>query len=765
MSRVLWSACSRWRAPLCFVAWGILGLTWATLVAGTTAAADAGPMQVDPMDWPNWRGPEQNSISRETGLIDKWNPAGGEGSNVLWSSEAAAGISTPIVMRGKLYTLSRCEPGTKHEQEMVICLDAATGKELWRNKFNVYLSSCPAERVGWSSCVGDPTTGRVYALGVCGLFQCIDGDSGKTIWSHSLHEEYGLLSTYGGRTNVPIVFDDLVIISSVIIGWGDMARPAHRFMAFDKSTGAIRWFNGTKPLPEDTTYSTPMTSVLNDQAAMVFGSSDGAIWNFQPRTGKSVWNFRMSRRGISTSPVVKDGIVYAGQADENLDNSTQGAVAAFKGTGTGDITDKNLIWQAKEIGEGKSSPLLVDGRLYCADDLGSFFIFDAATGKQIGKPVKLVGTIVRASPLYADGKIYLCSTSGWHVFAPTSSGVKLVNRMRLEAADEISGSPIVSHGRIYVPTGAHLYCLGKADAKPAATPIPPAPAEPPVDPNDKPAQLQIVPCDVIVQSGRKQQFEVRLFNARGQVLKSQPVDFSLQGPGEMTAGGQYTAASEPAHTATIVTAKLGEVTGQARIRVMPPLPWKFDFSDTAMTGPNNTGEPPITWIGMRYRHQIRDIDGNKMMVKITTIPKGTKSQGWIGPPDLHDYTIQADFFGGKGPIMPDMGLIAQRYTLDLMGASQQLQIRSWAAQIHTQFSKSVPFTWQIGKWYTMKFQAANEGGKAVLRGKVWPRDEKEPAAWSIEAADETPNVVGAPGFYGESSSSEIQIDNVQVTAN
>ncbi len=69
---------------------------------------------------------------------------------------------------------------------------------------------------------------------------------------------------------------------------------------------------------------------------------------------------------------------------------------------------------------------------------------------------------------------------------------------------------------------------------------------------------------------------------------------------------------------------------------MPPLPWKFDFSD---------GQVPATWIGARYRHQIRDVDGNKVMVKVTTIPKGTRSQSWMGPTDLHDYTIQADVLG------------------------------------------------------------------------------------------------------------------------
>ena len=151
---------------------------------------------------------------------------------MVWERSDLGGISTPIVLNGRLYTIVRSEPGTPREGEKVVCVDAATGKTLWENKFNVYLSDVPDTRVGWSSCVADPETGNVYALGVCGIFQCLDGKTGKTLWSHSLHEEFGLLSTYGGRTNVPVLFDDLVIISAVVIGWGDMAKPAPSLSRF-----------------------------------------------------------------------------------------------------------------------------------------------------------------------------------------------------------------------------------------------------------------------------------------------------------------------------------------------------------------------------------------------------------------------------------------------------------------------------------------------------------------------------------------------------
>ena len=795
-----------------FAARGILpwaaGLVGLILLADTVHAAPVVNPQKDPMDWPNWRGPEQNRVSRETGLIEKWNPDTKE--NVLWKRPEAAGISSPIVMNGKVYTQVRYKPDTKEEQEEVICLDADTGKILWENRWNVYLSDVPAERIGWSSVVGDPKTGRVYSLGVNGNFSCIDGETGKTVWSRSLGEQFGMISPYGGRTHPPTLFDDLVIINAVMVGWGDTAVPAHRILALDKNTGEPRWFTHTTPKPEDTDFSTPTFTVLDGQAEMIVGSADGAVWSFQPRTGKDLWHFRLSPRGLNLSPNVVGDKVYIAQGEENLDRKSAGSLVCLKADGTGDTTDKNEIWRMSKVLASKSSPLVVDGRVYCADDSGNLYIVDADTGKLVGnKPVKLIGTIVRASPLYADGKIYLCSTTAWHVMQPTKDGVKFLDKMRMPERDEVSGSLAVSHGKIYLPTAEGLYCLGKKDVKPVLGSQAPAPlTETPVAAGDAPALLQVTPVEMLLKPGEKHTFKVQAFNSRGQAIelsdaKKKDLKFTLNGPGSIDAKGEYTAPSGSAPSATIVTAALdGATSGQARLRVVPPLPWKFDFNDTPLTAnpanPNGPpeGEAPLTWIGARYRHKVREMDGDKAMVKITTIPKGTRSQSWMGPDDMHDYTIQADLRGqhkgqsmltatntsatgetpsaqainpssAENPVLglPDMGLIAQRYTLDLMGNSQQLQIRFWPPQVARRFSKTIPFPWQGDKWYTMKFSASTQNGKAVLRGKVWPRGEKEPDKWTIEATDDVPNLQGSPGLFGQSSVSEIYIDNVLVTPN
>jgi hypothetical protein len=193
--------------------------------------------------------------------------------------------------------------------------------------------------------------------------------------------------------------------------------------------------------------------------------------------------------------------------------------------------------------------------------------------------------------------------------------------------------------------------------------------------------------------------------------------------------------------------------------VVPDYPWQFDFAD---------GQVPITWVGARYRHQIREIDGNQVMVKVTTIPKGARSRAWMGHPDTSNYTIQADVRGAvNNNKLPDIGLIAQRYTLDLMGAYQKLQIRSWVPVMR--MAQEVDFNWKPDTWYTMKFRAALQevDGKpqAVLRGKIWPKGEPEPEQWTVEAIDTSPNLTGSPGLYGNAKDAELYLDNLSVTPN
>ncbi|QDU25089.1 outer membrane biogenesis protein BamB [Anatilimnocola aggregata] len=741
---------------------------WLLASLGLVSAVAAQGAKVDPLDWPYWRGPEGNSISRETGLPDTINPGGGEGSNLAWKRDDLGARSTPIVLRGKIYYLARHNPATPKECEKVVCLNAETGATIWESIHNVWSSDVPDTRVGWSSVVGDPATGNVFSMGANGLFQCLDGETGKTIWQIPLHEQFGVLTTYGGRTNSPVIFEDLVILGSVIIGWGEMAVPAHRILAFDKSNGQVVWFISTRLRPEDTIYNNPTIATIKGQKLLITGSGDGYVYAFQPRTGKKVWEYEFSRRGLNLTPTVDGDVIYMGHSEENRKSEKDpalgrmvGAVVALDGTQEGNVTEKAEIWKSVEIADGKSSILKVGDRLYCPDDAGKLFILDAKTGQEVCKKVSL-GTINFGAPVYADGKIYHCEKNGrWYILKPSDEGVERPARGKtlgnFPTGDECWASPVVSHGRLYILTTGALYCFEDKAKTKGSTPQPKQPEETPVAEDQTPAQALIVPAEVLMRPGEKQSFTVKLYNSRGQFLKTSDAKFEVDANGQITEKGEFTAAADGAHVAAFVTATVGDLKARARIRIVPPLPWKFDFEGLT--------DAPITWIGARYRHQLRKVDGNSLLAKITTIPKGTRSRASLGQSDLHDYTIQADMlpFEADGK-QPDMGVIAQGYTFEVSGERNLVQIGSWISHDKRYFATK-PFKIEGGKWYTLKLQAANVDGTAVVKAKVWKKEDKEPADWTLELVDPQPNKEGAPGLFGNATNAEVHIDNLTVTPN
>ena len=729
----------------------------ASLAIGLTASAAS----AQSADWPYWRGPQFDGTADASGLPADWDPSGGDDSNLIWKRDDIGGPSTPVVMDGRLYTIQRAEPGTPREGERVVCLDAATGETLWENRYNVWTSDVPAERVGWSSVVADQETGYVYSLGSCGIFHCIDGETGETVWRRPLHEQFGLLTTYGGRTNFPVIHEDLVVISGIIINWGDRARPNHRLLGLDKRTGELVWFNGTRDLPKDTTYSAPSLVTIEGQRQLIMGAGDGAIWGFQPRTGKPLWHFDLSRRGIFLTPLVVGNRVFAGHSEENLGLNSMGAVVCLEITGTGDETKVEERWRREEIVNGYSEPVLIDNRLYLLDDRCKMWVIDADTGEFIAERLRVAGNRQRAALTYADGKLYVLTENGpWAILEPTEDGFETLVRGRMRD-DGFSGSPIVADGRLYFPSTTTLYCVGTGEGKQEPVSIADAMGdETPVAENLDIAQVRIVPFERVLEPGESVELDVRVYNRLGQRLDD-PADVTWEvvGPGSID-GNTFTASPDVSHTAAYVTARVGDVSGDSRFRIIPPLPWKFTF--------DGAEDAPLSWIGARYRHVIREVDGSDALVKVTTIPKGARSRAWIGPNEMSGYTISADVKGARmSQQLPDIGLLNQGYTIDLMGESQELQIRTWDAQLR--MAETVPFAWKEDTWYRIKFRADVESeGKApvaILRGKVWPRGTPEPDEWSIIATDEAPVLKASPGMYGNAKVAEIYIDNVEVTSN
>ncbi|MDA2925677.1 PQQ-like beta-propeller repeat protein [Acidobacteria bacterium AH-259-G07] len=706
-------------------------------------------------DWPTWRGPGQNGVSSETGLISSWSL---EGENLLWKSDFI-GRSTPVILNGRVYVIGRAGEGI-NKQERVACFDAESGKLLWEHRLNVFLTTVPFPRVGWANLTGDPETGNIYAHGVAGLFVCFDGD-GKVIWQHSLTEEFGRMAGYGGRTHTPAVDGDLVILSLINSNWGDQAAPRHRYFAFDKHSGEVIWVSTPGGRPYDlNTYSTPVIAAINGQRLLIGGNADGAIYALKVQTGEKVWGFKLSKRGINSSVVVDGTRVYASHSEENLDEANMGRLVCIDGTGSGDVTRTHELWRYNQLKAGFASPTVHQGRVYVIDNSANLHCLDATNGKVYWK--YNLGTVGKGSPVWADGKLYTTELNGaFNILRPGAAECESLDEVIIPLGNrtaEIYSSPAIAYRRVFFATEDGLYCLGKKDSpfSLSASSLPSSSDSKPGPQQSSPAHLQIVPAEVITGPGETVQFRVRAYDTQARFLGEVDAKWSQSGlSGQLDQAGRFRPEPSAQHQAGKVLAKVGGLEASARLRVMPDLPWQEDFEIMEV------GKIPTHWIGAAGRFSVQLKDGNRVLSKPFVRRGIQRSYVYIGPSDLKNYTMQADLMGTKdGRRIPDMGLIANRYVLALMGARQQLHVHSWASELR--MARSADFPWQPNIWYTMKMRVDVEGNKAVVRGKVWPKTETEPEAWSIVVEDPLPNREGTPGLFGQSYA-EIFYDNIKVS--
>jgi outer membrane protein assembly factor BamB len=745
-------------------------------------------------DWAQWRGPEQNGLSRERHLPEKWSP---DGENLLWT-QPVGGMSSPIVMNGKLFTITRVGedaapdtliPGPR-TQESIVCLDAETGKPLWEYRENITQSEVPFHRLGWSNPVGDPKTNRVYALGVQCSLLCLDGDSGKVIWKRQLTEEFGMISTFGGRTPSPALDEDQIIVGGVAFGWGDHARAQHRVFAFNKSTGELNWSNGTGGTPVDAPYNTPIVSTIDGVRLVMLGAGDGGVHAFKVRTGEKVWSFKASKRGLNASVLVDGTRVYICHSEENLDNSAMGSVICI------DVADHKpkIVWRDDGIEAGFGSPTINGNNLYVVDNKGAIFGLDATDGKQYWK--QNGGTIGKASLVFADDKLYMAEANGrFSILKPGPKKCVVLSRVDLDEKlgreYAIFGSPAIANGRIYLQCANRMYCIGPKVATPGNDPVPMMALEPAIDAKNPPAAswIQVRPADLLLRPGQKATLTAWAFDAKGRPLGQVKADKWAIGQlaipaaptatpgtpptpvgnlkGDLDADGAFTAASGP-HQGGAIVATAGGVAGFARVRVLPPLPWKFDFEQ------NPLDKPPLTWLGAGGKFAVHDDKGNKVLVKLTDFDLYYRARTNFGAVDMSNYTLQADVKVGEKNLggerqMPDPGIINSRYVLVLLGNHQRVQIHIWPTTLPYSLNKTIPYKWEPNKWYTMKLRVEQAADKAIVRGKVWPIDQKEPDAWTVELEDTLPNRNGNPGLFGHSlvgaAKSEISYDNILVSDN
>lgn len=724
-------------------------------------------------DWADWRGPTRDGLSLEKGLPEKWSP---DGDNLLWKAPYG-GRSAPIVMNDRVFIFNPAGEG-ETLQERVMALNADTGKLVWEYKFNVYSTDVPPRRVAWSSPAGDPTTGNVYAFGACNELVALSFD-GKLLWSRSLTDEFGAWTTHGGRTVSPIIEGDLVIVSTVTDGFADLSARRHRYYAFNKLTGETVWISTPGGRPYDTTYSTPVVTTVDGMRILIAGGGDGSVSAMKVATGEPVWNYPVSKRGVNPGVVVKDGFAYISHQEENIDFTEMGLLAALDLRAKGSISKTSnadkIKYAIPNYQLGPASPVIDDSLIYFVDAGANLLAFNRADGKKVWE--QNLGTIQKASPVLADGKIYVGTENGaFYILKPSATGCQILSKAELEpitkeslkteagdeaiaANEQIIGGAAVSRGRIFFVSTKHVYAIGKKK-NPALPPVvekaDSAPAGATV------AHVQIVPVDLVIKPGETAKFTVNLFDDRGRFIRSETgATWAVEGLKGNAANNQFTAAADSGLQGGLLKATVGGVTGIARVRVIPAPPYTEDFGNVP------ADQAPSYWLnagGAPIKYTVREVEGNKVLVKKPDNGIFKRTRSPFGAVDTSGYTVQADVRAiERRRQMGDAGVVAQRYELVLFGNNQRVELRSWQIEPKRTFAK--PFAWKADTWYRMKLQVENlPDGKARARGKVWPASEAEPSDWLIEWTDPIGNRRGSAGIFCDSAN-EVFFDNIKVTPN
>jgi outer membrane protein assembly factor BamB len=720
-------------------------------------------------DWADWRGPTRDGHSYEKGLPEKWSK---QGENLLWKAPYG-GRSTPIVMGDRLFVFNSAGDGATM-QERVLCLNVDTGKKIWEYRFNVYSSDVATRRIAWSSPVGDPATGNVYVFGAADELVALSND-GKLLWNRSLTDEYGAWTTHGGRTASPIIEGDLVIVSTISEGWSDHGPRGHRFYAFDKRTGETVWISKPGGRPYDTVYPTPVAATINGMRLLFVGGADGAENALKAQTGEPVWNYPMTKRGINNCAVVKDSTVFASHSEENYDTNEMGMLVAIDATGKGKLDKSKIKWSITGFRGGYSSPVIDGDRLYQLDDSAVLNAFDLNTGKKLWE--KALGITQRASPVLADGKLYVGTETGkFYILKPSAEGCQVLSEVELEPLDNIEtkteagddliaaneqviGSVAISRGRIFLASTKNIYAIGKKTKSPALPAEPEKMENAPADAGV--AYVQVVPADLAMKPGETAKFRVRLFDDHGRLIREESNGSSgaweLEGLKGTAQNSQFTAAADAGTQAGKLKVTIGGVSGFTSVRVIPP-----SFAENFDSYPVDS--LPKYWINAVPKYAVKELDGGKVLQKNADNPAFQRARSFFGPTDLSNYTVEADVRATeKRRQMGDAGIVAQRYQLTLFGNNQRLEMTSW--QIEPARTIKKPFQWKKDAWYRLKLEVVNlPDGKARVRGKAWAVADAEPAEWALEYVDPIAHKRGSPGVFAYAPS-EVFFDNIKVTPN
>jgi outer membrane protein assembly factor BamB len=395
-------------------------------------------------NWPQWRGPRLNGTSRETGLPVKWTREEG----IAWKLPLPdVSGATPIVWNDHVF-LNVAESGNLH----LWAVDRNSGAVLWKKLLGGGDHKMRKQNMSSPSPVTDGQ--HVWVLTGTGVLKAFTF-TGQEVWARDIPKDYGAFGLNWGYASSPLLYEDGLFVQ--VLHGMKTDEPSY-VLRIDKNSGKTVWRverPTTAQQESPDAYTTPALLRVSQGAEIVISGGD-VVTGHDPATGKELWRMTGLNPGnhpfhrIVASPVAVGDVVYAPSRERPL--------LAVRGGGRGDVTQSHRAW---EFQNGPDVPTPVsDGQyFYVVNDKGIVYCLDAKSGETIYGPQRIRPGTYSASPVLADGKIYVTNEEG--LTTVFTAGPKF-EMLAENAFDEfVLSSPAISDGQIFIRTSGHLYAIGQ----------------------------------------------------------------------------------------------------------------------------------------------------------------------------------------------------------------------------------------------------------------------------------------------------------------
>ena len=401
----------------------------------------AGPAAVE--DWPHWRGPARNGVSAEKGLALRWTAT----ENVAWKKPLPDRSGATPIVSGKLVFLNVAEG----DALSLWALDRATGATAWTRPLGGGNQLRRKHNMSSPSPVTDGRT--VYVMTGTGILKAFDF-AGKELWSRDIQKDHGAFGLQWGYASSPLLLGDALIVQVL---HGMTTDDPSYVMRIAAATGKTVWrverpTDAIRESPDS--YTTPAVVERGKDREIVVTGGD-YVTGHDFATGRELWRAgglnpdRDPAYRIVASPVVAGDLVLAPTRVRPL--------LALRVGGRGDVSASHRVWSF-DNGPDVPTPATDGTYVYIVTDRGVAWCLDLKTGKARYGPERLKPGTYSASPVLADGRIYVTSEEG--VTSVYKAGPTF-EVLAENALDEYTlSSPAISGGRIYLRTAKHLYAIG-----------------------------------------------------------------------------------------------------------------------------------------------------------------------------------------------------------------------------------------------------------------------------------------------------------------